>query len=212
MSWSTPIYCLDSCSYTTPTTPTLYVSLFTFSYYLCYPYPLYTTSTPTPVPPLLLLPYSTFLPQRRPVRLSDSTSSFPSSKRRNSWSKLAYVHEQREFTHRGQIVAAWHRSPLNTTPATPTLLFFFLHHPLAAWITIARKVCSADGSTHTESNKLYRKVKHRYRPNLSPRQRPTAKARHDQTALAASAEARGATHRARPRSPSRTRPPSRARR
>ena len=33
-------------------------------------------------------------------------------------------------------------------------------------------ICSADGSTHTESNKLYRKVKHRYRPNLSPRQRP----------------------------------------
>ena len=63
-------------------------------------------------------------------------------------------------------------------------------------------VCSADGSTHTESNKLYRKVKHRYRPNLSPCQRPTAEARHDQAALAASAEARGATHRARPRSPS----------
>jgi len=62
------------------------------------------------------------------------------------------------------------------------------------------EVCSADGPTHTESNKLYRKVKHRYRPNLSPRQRPTAKARHDQAALAASAEARGATHRARPRS------------
>jgi len=61
-------------------------------------------------------------------------------------------------------------------------------------------VCSADGSTHTESNKLYRKVKHRYRPNLPPRQRPTAKARHDQAALAASAEVRGATHRARPRS------------
>jgi len=59
-------------------------------------------------------------------------------------------------------------------------------------------LCSADGPTHTESNKLYRKVKHRYRPNLSPRQRPTAKARLDQAALAASAEARGATHRARP--------------
>jgi len=65
-------------------------------------------------------------------------------------------------------------------------------------------ICSADGSTHTESNKLYHKVKHRYRPNLSPRQRPTAKSRHDQAALAASAEARGATHRARPRSPSRS--------
>jgi len=65
-------------------------------------------------------------------------------------------------------------------------------------------ICSADGSTHTEGNKLYRKVKHRYRPNLSPRQRPTAKSRHDQAALAASAEARGATHRARPRSPSHT--------
>jgi len=66
--------------------------------------------------------------------------------------------------------------------------------------TIAQYICSADGSTHTESNKLYRKVKHRYRPNLSPRQRPTAKVRHDQAVLAASAEARGATHRARPRS------------
>jgi len=50
-------------------------------------------------------------------------------------------------------------------------------------------LCSADGSTHTESNKLYRKVKHRYRPNLSPRQRPTAKARPEQAALAASAGA-----------------------
>ena len=68
---------------------------------------------------------------------------------------------------------------------------------------MCKTICSADGSTHTESNKLYRKVKHRYRPNLSPRQRPAAKSRHDQAALAASAEARGATHRARPRSPSR---------
>ena len=34
------------------------------------------------------------------------------------------------------------------------------------------KLCSADGSTHTESNKLYRKVKHRACPNLSSRQRP----------------------------------------
>ena len=33
-------------------------------------------------------------------------------------------------------------------------------------------ICSADGSTLTESNKLYRKVKHRARPNLSSRQRP----------------------------------------
>jgi len=66
---------------------------------------------------------------------------------------------------------------------------------------LAINLSSADGSTHTESNKLYRKVKHRYRPNLSPRQRPTAESRHDQAALAASAEARGATHRARPRSP-----------
>ena len=33
-------------------------------------------------------------------------------------------------------------------------------------------LCSADGSTHRESNTLYRKVKHRARPNLSSRQRP----------------------------------------
>ena len=69
-------------------------------------------------------------------------------------------------------------------------------------VSHVRLLFSADGSTHTESNKLYCKVKHRYRPNLSPRQRPTAKARHAQAALAASAEARGATHRARPGSPS----------
>ena len=50
-------------------------------------------------------------------------------------------------------------------------------------------LCSADGSTHTESNKLYRKVKHCYRPNIYPRQRPTAKARLEQAALAASAGA-----------------------
>ena len=41
----------------------------------------------------------------------------------------------------------------------------------AAGLTLAI-LCSADGSTHTESNKLYRKVKHRARPNLSSRQRP----------------------------------------
>jgi len=39
---------------------------------------------------------------------------------------------------------------------------------------------------------------------FSPRQRPTVKARHDQAALAASAEARGATHRARLRRASST--------
>ena len=33
-------------------------------------------------------------------------------------------------------------------------------------------ICSADGSIHTVSNKLYRKVKHRAYPNLSSRQRP----------------------------------------
>jgi len=36
---------------------------------------------------------------RCPVRLSDSTSSFLQSKRRHSYSKLAHVHEQREFTY-----------------------------------------------------------------------------------------------------------------
>ena len=78
-----------------------------------------------------------------------------------------------------------------------------VHESILLFAQTSFCVCSADGSTHTESNKLYRKVKHRYRPNIYPRQRPTAKARHDQAALAASAEARGATHRARPRSPSR---------
>jgi len=39
-------------------------------------------------------------------------------------------------------------------------------------LQIYARPCSADGSTHTESNKRYRKVKHRARPNLSLRQRP----------------------------------------
>jgi len=34
---------------------------------------------------------------------------------------------------------------------------------------VCSMLCSADGSTHTESTKLYRKVKHRARPNLSSR-------------------------------------------
>jgi len=40
------------------------------------------------------------------VRLSDSTSNFLSSKRRNSESKLAHVHEQSKFTRSGSFVAA----------------------------------------------------------------------------------------------------------
>jgi len=37
---------------------------------------------------------------------------------------------------------------------------------------LSHELCSADGSTYTESNKLHRKAKHRARPNLSSRQRP----------------------------------------
>ena len=58
---------------------------------------------------------------------------------------------------------------LNSYPFIATLRTCIAH--MIAMIS-ARLLCSADGSTHTESNKLYRKVKHRYRPNLSPRQRP----------------------------------------
>jgi len=46
--------------------------------------------------------------ERCPVRLSDSTSSFLYSKRRNSWSKLAQVPEQSKFTHSDSLVAAGH--------------------------------------------------------------------------------------------------------
>ena len=44
----------------------------------------------------------------------------------------------------------------------------------SCWERVARRVRlgSADGSTHTESNKLNRKVKPRARPNVSSRQRP----------------------------------------
>jgi len=37
--------------------------------------------------------------------------------------------------------------------------------------------CSASGSTHTESGKLYRKVKHRARPNSCPQARPKVSSR-----------------------------------
>jgi len=45
---------------------------------------------------------------RCPVRLSDSTSSFLYSKRRNSWSKLAHVYEQSEVAHSVYLVASGH--------------------------------------------------------------------------------------------------------
>jgi len=41
-----------------------------------------------------------------------------------------------------------------------------------------RILCSADGSTHTESNTLYRKVKHRARPNSHELPALTALAQH----------------------------------
>jgi len=53
------------------------------------------------------------------------------------------------------------------------------------------RLCSACGSTHTESGKLYRKVKHRSPPKSFLT--PTAKARPDQAALATFAGARGTT-------------------
>ena len=45
---------------------------------------------------------------RGPVRLRDSTSSFRSSKLRNSGSKLAHLHEQSKFTYSAYLVAAGH--------------------------------------------------------------------------------------------------------
>jgi len=45
------------------------------------------------------------------VRLSDSTSKFLESKRRNSLAKPAQVPEHGEFTHSGSLVAAGHLSP-----------------------------------------------------------------------------------------------------
>jgi len=59
-------------------------------------------------------------------------------------------------------------------------------------ISQATALPSASGSTHTESCKLYRKVKHRAHPKV--RLQPTAKARPDQAAIATSAAARGTTH------------------
>ena len=50
------------------------------------------------------------------------------------------------------------RAPARTTIRVSLYIYIYL--------------CSADGSTHTESNKLYRKVKDRALSNLSSRQRP----------------------------------------
>ena len=52
-------------------------------------------------------------------------------------------------------------------------MYVYIHRLTARNANVCH-LCSADGSTHTESNTLYGTVKHRYRPNLSPRQRPTA--------------------------------------
>jgi len=47
----------------------------------------------------------------RGLTRSDSTLSFLQSKRPNSSSKLAHVHEQSKFAHIGSLVAAGHLSP-----------------------------------------------------------------------------------------------------
>jgi len=55
------------------------------------------------------LPTETRMTTRRcPVRTSVSTPSFLYSKRRNSESNLAHVHEQSEFTNSGSLIAAGH--------------------------------------------------------------------------------------------------------
>ena len=73
--------------------------------------------------------------------------------------------------------------------------YLYMHIPLS--------LCSAFGSTHTESGKLYRKVKHRSPPKVLLT--PTVEARLNRAALATTAETRGVAHRARPRRSSRER-------
>jgi len=64
------------------------------------------------------------------VRLSDSTSSFLSSKRRNFWSQLAHVHEQSEFTPSGSLVAAGHlQSAQGTFHPRPQTMMMMLCLP-----------------------------------------------------------------------------------
>jgi len=65
---------------------------------------------------------------------------------------------------------------LNSLPLRPMECLFGLEVELD-WCTFScirnhTPLCLADGSTHTESRKLYRKVKHRARPNTSSRWRP----------------------------------------
>jgi len=56
--------------------------------------------------------------------------------------------------------------PSNVQAVSPAVSYVHMHRP---------RLCSAGGSTHTESNKLYRKVKHRSPPKSILT--PTAKSR-----------------------------------
>jgi len=62
--------------------------------------------------------------------------------------------------------------PTRKGPSTTKLILFKITHSTISNTKHGLSfrvdpLCSADGSTHTESNKLTRKVKHRARPNLS---------------------------------------------
>ena len=132
---------------------------------------------------------------KQPVRLEQSRyrcHTYGCISMQRYWSSLRYSFLRTLFL----LAADLRRHP---TPAHPCPSFFcfvgvacpargFCHSPRCFFKSIYRHLSSWE-----YPSPLYCLI----RTNLSPRQRPTAKSRHDQAALAVSAEARGATHRAR---------------
>jgi len=103
------------------------------------------------------------------------------------WRKLKLAnHESRSYFVSFCVQAPGSNYPLPTPPLglyrielfpLPVLCGRYCNTGLSGENTLLRNSVSdeggaADGSTHTESNRLYRNVKHRARPNPSSRQHP----------------------------------------
>jgi len=125
---------------------------------------------------------------------------------KNRWLIRAQQPCRKTLSCKGQPVIRWPPSGISLNPSigSASRAGARLHclYALFACVT-GRDCCSlcwADGSTHTESNK---QTIPQGQTSIPPKSfsTPAAKARPDKAALATSAEERGATHRARPRSP-----------
>jgi len=91
-------------------------------------------------------------------------------------SPLPQQRYERNTSRRGDMMTSLHTKHLPPPAPTPTPHVSYMYRCVStcfgATFTLSPcscatskvPLCSADGSTHTESYKLYRKVKHRYRP------------------------------------------------